>query len=161
MEEHPEVFVIGDMAYLEGFQWGDRKMALSDGRSSGASNGRIRGEEHHRVGGGSSGGGLTKFTYFDKGSMAIVGRGAAIVSADKIALSSLCASFQNETGPKRFDEIPGVAHVDFRPRPVPRRLAQQVDDAFQLLLEFPQPRPGRSRSNRHPRRKTEKMEATA
>ena len=32
---------------------------------------------------GGSGGGLSKFTYRDKGSMAIVGRGAAIVTASK------------------------------------------------------------------------------
>jgi len=87
LEEHPEVFVIGDMAYLEGFQWGDRKMAYPMVAQVALQMGEYAAKNIIVLASGSSGGGLTKFTYFDKGSMAIVGRGAAIVSADKIALS--------------------------------------------------------------------------
>jgi len=87
LEDHPEVFVIGDMAYLEGFQWGDRKMAYPMVAQVALQMGEYAAKNIIVLASGSSGGGLTKFSYFDKGSMAIVGRGAAIVSADKIALS--------------------------------------------------------------------------
>ena len=83
LEEHPEVFTIGDMAYLEGFKWGDRTMAYPMLAQVAIQMGKQAAQNIMVLASGSSGGGLTKFSYYDKGSMAVVGRGAAIVTASK------------------------------------------------------------------------------
>lgn len=81
--DHPEVFVIGDMAYLEGFTWGSMTMAYPMVAQVAIQMGERAGKNVIVLASGSSGGGLTKFSYHDKGSMAIVGRGAAVVTASK------------------------------------------------------------------------------
>lgn len=83
LEDHPEVFIIGDMAYLEGFKWGERTMAYPMVAQVAIQMGKQAAKNIIVLASGSSGGGLTKFSYYDKGSMAIVGRGAAIVTASK------------------------------------------------------------------------------
>ena len=83
LEDHPDVFVIGDMAYLEGFQWGTRVMAYPMVAQVALQMGIRAANNIIILASGGSGGGLSKFTYRDKGSMAIVGRGAAIVTASK------------------------------------------------------------------------------
>lgn len=81
--DHPDVFVIGDMAYLEGFKWGDRTMAYPMVAQVAIQQGEQAAKNIIVLASGSSGGGLSKFSYYDKGSMAIVGRNAAIVTATK------------------------------------------------------------------------------
>ncbi len=80
LPEHPDVYVVGDMAYLEGFKWGERTMAYPQVAQvaiqmakKAAENIMVR----------AAGGMPSKFSYYDKGSMAIIGRNAAIVSASK------------------------------------------------------------------------------
>lgn len=76
----PEVFVVGDMAYLEGFPWGDRVMAYPQVAQVAIQMGKQAAENVMVL---ASGGTTSKFSYYDKGSMAIIGRNAAIVSASK------------------------------------------------------------------------------
>jgi NADH dehydrogenase len=71
------------MAYLEGFKWGERTMAYPMVAQVAIQMGKQAAQNILVLASGSSGGGLTKFSYYDKGSMAIVGRGAAIVTASK------------------------------------------------------------------------------
>jgi NADH dehydrogenase len=80
LPEHPDVYVVGDMAYLEGFKWGERTMAYPQVAQvalqmakKAAENIMVR----------AAGGMPSKFSYYDKGSMAIIGRNAAIVTASK------------------------------------------------------------------------------
>ncbi len=80
LPEHPDVYVVGDMAYLEGFKWGERTMAYPQVAQvalqmakKAAENIMVR----------AAGGVPSKFSYYDKGSMAIIGRNAAIVTASK------------------------------------------------------------------------------
>ena len=83
LEEHSDVFVVGDMAYLEGFKWGEMTMAYPMVAQVAIQMGKQAAENILVLASGASGGGLTKFSYYDKGSMAIIGRNAAIVSASK------------------------------------------------------------------------------
>ncbi len=83
LEDHPDVFIVGDMAYLEGFKWGDRTMAYPMVAQVAIQQGEQAAKNIIVLASGSSGGGLSKFSYYDKGSMAIVGRNAAIVTATK------------------------------------------------------------------------------
>ena len=80
LPEHPDVFVVGDMAYLEGFKWGERVMAYPQ-VSQVAIQMAKKAAENIMVS--SAGGARSKFSYLDKGSMAIIGRNAAIVAASK------------------------------------------------------------------------------
>ncbi len=118
LEEHPEVFIIGDMAYLEGFKWGDRTMAYPMVAQVAIQMGKKAAENIIVLASGASGGGLTKFSYFDKGSMAIVGRGAAIVSADKMALPGLTLPIPIKLGQNSLTKAPAwvmwlLVHVMF------------------------------------------------
>ncbi len=82
---YPEAFVIGDLAYLEGYKEGRAyplvaPVAIQQGRLA-ARNvmALIRGRRTH------------KFRYFDKGSMATIGRQAAVLEAFGIRLSGYLA----------------------------------------------------------------------
>ncbi|PQV64076.1 NADH dehydrogenase [Abditibacterium utsteinense] len=80
LPEHPDVYVVGDMAYLEGFKWGERVMAYPQVAQVAIQMAKKAAENIMvRAAGGMPG----KFKYNDKGSMAIIGRNAAIVSASK------------------------------------------------------------------------------
>lgn len=88
LREHPEVFVIGDMAHLEGY--GEKKtaypmvapVAIQQGKRA-AQNmlARMRGKPQQ------------PFTYFDKGNMATIGRRAAVLDSFGIRLSGVLAWF--------------------------------------------------------------------
>ena len=80
LADHPEVFVVGDMAYLEGFKWGDRVMAYPQVAQVAIQMAQQASQNILTI---AAGGVPSKFSYYDKGSMAIIGRGAAIVAADK------------------------------------------------------------------------------
>jgi NADH dehydrogenase len=82
---HPEVFVVGDMAYLEGYKDGQAypmvaQVAMQQGRRAGQNIlALIAGDE------------LRPFHYFDKGQMATIGRRAAVFDAFGIRLSGFIA----------------------------------------------------------------------
>ena len=88
LRDHPEVFVIGDMAYLEGY--GEKKaaypmvapVAIQQGKRA-AQNmlARMRGKPQQ------------PFAYFDKGNMATIGRRAAVLDSFGIRLSGVLAWF--------------------------------------------------------------------
>lgn len=85
MAEHPEVFVIGDMAYLEGFK--DKQaypmvapVAIQMGKLAGAN---VLALQHNRP--------LTAFKYFDKGNMATIGRRNAVFDAFGIRMTGFPA----------------------------------------------------------------------
>jgi NADH dehydrogenase len=80
LPDHQEVFVVGDMAYLEGFPWGERVMAYPQVAQVAIQMAKRAAENIMVL---SAGGQPSKFSYYDKGSMAIIGRNAAIVSASK------------------------------------------------------------------------------
>lgn len=95
LPDRPEVFVVGDMAYLEGFQWGPRTMAYPMLAQVAIQMGKQAAENINVM---VSGGAPSKFSYYDKGSMAIIGKNAAIVSASKPMKIKLAA----KSGPSRF-----------------------------------------------------------
>jgi NADH dehydrogenase len=86
LASHPEVFVIGDMAYLEGYKKEGQAypmvapVAIQMGERA-AKNlvARVR----HKP--------MKPFTYFDKGNMATIGRKAAVLDAFGIRLTGLLA----------------------------------------------------------------------
>jgi NADH dehydrogenase len=85
LREHPEVFVIGDMAYLEGFKAGQAypmvaPVAIQMGKIAGAN---VLALQHDRP--------LKAFKYFDKGNMATIGRRNAIFDAFGIRMSGFPA----------------------------------------------------------------------
>lgn len=80
LPDRSEVFVVGDMAYLEGFPWGERVMAYPQVAQVAIQMAKKAAENILVL---ASGGKPSKFSYYDKGSMAIIGRNAAIVSASK------------------------------------------------------------------------------
>src|SRR6266404_3609263 len=83
---HPEIFVVGDTASLEQDGRplpGVAQVAMQQGRYVGR---QIR----RRIAGRSS---LRPFRYFDKGSMAVVGKGFAVLQTGKIRVSGLLAWF--------------------------------------------------------------------
>jgi NADH dehydrogenase len=75
LESRPEVFVVGDMAYLEGYQ-GDSaypmvaQVAMQQGRRAGRNIVALERDREPQA-----------FRYVDKGQMAIIGRRCAVVSA--------------------------------------------------------------------------------
>jgi NADH dehydrogenase len=80
LKVHPEVFVIGDMAYLEGYKGQEAypmvaPVAIQQARVA-ASNILAAIREQH----------LKKFHYFDKGNMATIGRKDAVVDAFGVKL---------------------------------------------------------------------------
>jgi NADH:ubiquinone reductase (H+-translocating) len=82
---HPEVFVIGDMAYLEGYDSGQAypmiaPVAIQQGRWA-AQNILAR----------LSGAPMRPFRYFDRGQMATIGRRAAVLDAFGVRLSGFIA----------------------------------------------------------------------
>jgi len=84
---HPEVFVIGDMAYLEGYKGKEAypmvaQVAIQQGKHS-ANNilRRLRGEP------------VQPFKYFDPGTMATIGRRSAVLDAFGVQLSGRLAWF--------------------------------------------------------------------
>jgi NADH dehydrogenase FAD-containing subunit len=81
---HPEIFVIGDTAYLEQDGRplaGVAQVAMQQGRYVGKVLGRvIRGRRSERP-----------FRYFDKGNMAVVGRGFAVLQSGRLRVSGLVA----------------------------------------------------------------------
>lgn len=82
--EHPEIFVVGDTASLEQNGKplpGVAQVALQQGRYAGK---LIR----NRISGGPT---PNPFKYFDKGNMAVVGKGFAILQTGKIHLSGFSA----------------------------------------------------------------------
>src|SRR5690606_27332026 len=84
--EYPEVFVIGDMAYLEGYKKEGQAypmvapVAIQMGERA-AKNllARVRRRP------------MKPFTYFDKGNMATIGRRAAVLDSFGIQLTGLIA----------------------------------------------------------------------
>ncbi len=84
---HPEVFVIGDMAYLEGYKGKDAypmvaQVAIQQGKHSANNILRaLRGEA------------LQPFKYFDPGTMATIGRRSAVLDAFGVQLSGRLAWF--------------------------------------------------------------------
>jgi NADH:ubiquinone reductase (H+-translocating) len=85
--DHPEVFAIGDLAYLEGYK-GDQPypqvapVAIQQGRQAARN---ILAQMAGRP--------MRPFHYFDKGSMATIGRRAAVFDAFGIRLSGVLAWF--------------------------------------------------------------------
>ncbi len=85
LAEHPEVFIVGDLAYLEGYN-GNRpypqvaQVAMQMGKQA-AKNilANLRGKP------------MQPFHYFDKGNMATIGRQAAVLDAFGIRLSGFIA----------------------------------------------------------------------
>ncbi|HEX9996578.1 MAG TPA: NAD(P)/FAD-dependent oxidoreductase [Abditibacterium sp.] len=80
LPDRPEVFVVGDMAYLEGFPWGTRTMAYPQVAQVAIQMAKKAAENIMVL---CAAGQPSAFSYYDKGSMAIIGRNAAIVSATK------------------------------------------------------------------------------
>lgn len=85
LKDHPEVFVIGDMAYLEGFKEKQAypmvaPVAIQMGKLAGAN---VLALQHNRP--------LKPFKYFDKGNMATIGRRNAIFDAFGIHMSGYLA----------------------------------------------------------------------
>ena len=85
LESHPDVFVVGDMAHLDGCRGGGAypmvaQVAIQQGRLA-AEN--ITALEQERA--------LSAFRYHDKGQMAIIGRRSAVVDAFGIRLAGLPA----------------------------------------------------------------------
>jgi NADH dehydrogenase len=84
---HPEVFAIGDLAYLEGYK-GDQPypqvapVAIQQGRQAARN---ILAQTAGRP--------MRPFHYFDKGTMATIGRRAAVFDAFGIRLSGVLAWF--------------------------------------------------------------------
>jgi NADH dehydrogenase len=81
---HPEIFVVGDTASLDQNGKplpGVAQVALQQGRYAGRS-------IHSRIVGGAT---PKPFKYFDKGSMAVVGKGFAVLQTGKIHLSGFSA----------------------------------------------------------------------
>jgi NADH dehydrogenase len=81
---HPEIFVVGDTASLDQNGKplpGVAQVALQQGRYAGR-------WIHNRIVGGAA---PKPFRYFDKGSMAVVGKGFAVVQIGKIRLSGFAA----------------------------------------------------------------------
>jgi NADH dehydrogenase len=87
LPDHPEVFVIGDMAYLEGYRDGQAfpmlaPVAIQQGKWAGKNIlARVRGRK------------LRPFRYFDKGTMATIGRRSAVLDAFGFKLSGRIAWF--------------------------------------------------------------------
>lgn len=85
LAERPEVFVVGDMAYLEGYKGNQAypmvaQVALQMGRRAGQNIlARVRGQDMHT------------FQYFDKGQMATIGRRAAVMDAFGVRISGFFA----------------------------------------------------------------------
>ena len=82
--DHPEIFVVGDTASLDQNGKplpGVAQVAMQQGRYAGKLiQGRLRGRPDQQP-----------FSYFDKGSMAVVGKGFAVLQAGKIQLSGFPA----------------------------------------------------------------------
>ena len=81
---HPEIFVIGDTASLDQNGKplpGVAQVALQQGRYAGRS-------IHSRIVGGAT---PKPFKYFDKGSMAVIGKNFAILETRRIRMSGLLA----------------------------------------------------------------------
>ena len=85
LANRPEVFIVGDMAYLEGYKSDQAypmlaPVAIQQGKCA-AKNilARIEGKQ------------LRPFHYFDKGSMATIGRGDAVMDAFGLRLSGRIA----------------------------------------------------------------------
>lgn len=85
LPDRPEVFVIGDMAYLEGYKPGVAypmvaQVAIQMGKQAGKNIlAQVRGQ------------GMRPFKYFDPGQMATIGRSAAVFDAFGIRLSGFIA----------------------------------------------------------------------
>ena len=79
---HPEVFVIGDTASIDQYPLpGVAQVAIQEGRYAGKL-------IHRRIVGEPA---PPPFSYFDKGNMAVVGKGFAILETGKLALSGFLA----------------------------------------------------------------------
>jgi NADH dehydrogenase FAD-containing subunit len=81
---HPEIFVVGDTASLDENGKplpGVAQVAIQQGRYAGKS-------IHNRVAGNPP---LSAFRYFDKGNMAVVGKGFAVLQSGKVQVSGLTA----------------------------------------------------------------------
>ncbi|MDQ5826485.1 MAG: NAD(P)/FAD-dependent oxidoreductase [Chloroflexota bacterium] len=84
---HPEVFAVGDMAYLEGYKEGQAypmvaQVAIQQGKHSA-----------HNILEQAAGREMTPFKYFDQGSMATIGRRYAVLDAFGMRLSGRLAWF--------------------------------------------------------------------
>jgi len=81
---HPEIFVVGDTASLDQNGKplpGVAQVAMQQGRYAGKL-------IHNRIVGNPA---LEAFSYFDKGSMAVVGKGFAVLQSGKVQISGLVA----------------------------------------------------------------------
>ncbi|MDQ3706978.1 MAG: NAD(P)/FAD-dependent oxidoreductase [Chloroflexota bacterium] len=84
---HPEVFAVGDMAYLEGYKEGQAypmvaQVAIQQGKHAA-----------HNILEHAAGREMTPFKYFDQGSMATIGRRYAVLDAFGVRLSGRLAWF--------------------------------------------------------------------
>jgi NADH dehydrogenase len=84
LPDRPEVFVVGDMAYLEGYHGGAYPMVAQVAMQMGKQAGRniladLRGDPRQ------------PFRYFDKGQMATIGRRAAVLDAFGVHLGGFLA----------------------------------------------------------------------
>jgi NADH:ubiquinone reductase (H+-translocating) len=79
---HPEIFVVGDTASIDQYPLpGVAQVAIQEGRYAGKLiHRRVTGEPPP-----------APFSYFDKGNMAVVGKGFAILESGKLALSGFLA----------------------------------------------------------------------
>jgi NADH dehydrogenase len=81
---HPEIFVVGDTASLD-----QNGKALPGVAQVAMQQGRYAGKLiHNRIGGNPS---PPPFSYFDKGNMAVVGKGFAVLQSGKVQISGLAA----------------------------------------------------------------------
>lgn len=85
LAERPEVFIVGDMAYLETYKDGQAypmvaQVAMQQGRQAGRNILALIGKTELRA-----------FRYFDKGQMATIGRRAAVFDAFGVRLTGLLA----------------------------------------------------------------------
>jgi len=92
---HPEIFVVGDTASLDENGKplpGVAQVALQQGKYAGKL-------IHTRIAGGPT---PKPFKYFDKGSMAVVGKGFAVLQTGKIHLSGFSARIARAAGHLQF-----------------------------------------------------------
>jgi len=84
LSEHPDVFVIGDMAYLEGYKGGAYPMVAPVAMQMGKQAARNIVARTKRQP-------MKPFVYFDKGTMATIGRRAAVLDAFGMRLTGYVA----------------------------------------------------------------------
>lgn len=87
LPEHPEVFVVGDMGYLEGYN-GDPKMAYPQVAQVAIQQGKQAGKNIAALVKGEP---MKEFKYLDLGSFATIGRSAAVLNTFGLQISGFVA----------------------------------------------------------------------